>query len=474
MEQFDVVIRNGTVATASDIMQCDVGIKDGKVAMLGRGLAPGKREIDAAGKLVLPGGVDAHCHLDQPMEEGLKMADDFESGTISAACGGTTTVIPFAAQAKGQSLRAAVVDYHRRAEGKAVIDYAFHMIVSDPSEKVLKEELPQLVREGYTSFKIYMTYDDLKLNDRQILDLLALARREGAMVMVHAENADCIGWLTEQLEGAGLTAPKYHAHSRPMMVEREATHRAIALSELVDVPILIVHVSGKEAIEQIRWAHGHGLRIHAETCPQYLVLTADHLDDGYHGAKCVCSPPPRDKANQQYVWDGLASGLFTVFSSDHAPFRYDDPEGKKPGGKEVPFRYIPNGTPGLETRMPILFSEGVGKGRIDLNRFVALTATDPAKMYGLYPRKGTIAIGSDADIAIWDPHKEVTVRNEMLHHHVDYTPYEGMRLTGWPETTISRGEVVWEDGRVLGAVGRGQFLACGLPDPARPKKVLPG
>jgi dihydropyrimidinase len=474
MEQFDVVIRNGTVATASDIMQCDVGILDGKVAMLGRGLAPGRTEIDAAGKLVLPGGVDAHCHLDQPMEEGLRMADDFRSGTISAACGGTTTVIPFAAQAKGQSLRAAVEDYHRRAEGKAVIDYAFHMIVSDPTEKVLKEELPQLVREGYTSFKIYMTYDDLKLNDRQILELLAVARREGAMVMVHAENADCIGWLTEQLEQAGLTAPKYHATSRPMLVEREATHRAIALSELVDVPILIVHVSGKEAIEQIRWAHGHGLRIYAETCPQYLVLTADNLDDGYHGAKCVCSPPPRDKANQQYVWDGLASGLFTVFSSDHAPFRYDDPEGKKPGGKEVPFRYIPNGTPGLETRLPILFSEGVGRGRIDLNRFVALTATDPAKMYGLYPRKGTIAIGSDADIAIWDPHKQVTIRNDMLHHDVDYTPYEGMQVTGWPEITLSRGEIVWGNGEASGAVGRGQFLACGLPDPARPRKVIAG
>ncbi len=473
MDSFDLVIRNGTVATASDLMQCDVGIKDGKVAMLGRDLPRGREEIDASGKLVLPGGVDAHCHLDQPMEEGLRMADDFRSGTLSAACGGTTTVIPFAAQAKGGSLRAAVEDYHRRAEGRAVIDYAFHMIVSDPSEKVLKEELPQLVREGYTSFKIYMTYDDLKLNDRQILDLLALARREGALVMVHAENADCIGWLTEQLEAAGLTAPRYHAHSRPMLVEREATHRAIALSELVDVPILIVHVSGKEAIEQIRWAHGHGLRIHAETCPQYLVLTADHLDDGYHGAKCVCSPPPRDKANQQYVWDGLASGLFTVFSSDHAPFRYEDPQGKKPGGKEVPFRYIPNGTPGLETRMPILFSEGVVKGRIDLNRFVALTATDPAKMYGLYPRKGTIAIGSDADIALWDPHRQVTVSNAMLHHDVDYTPYEGMQLTGWPVMTISRGEVVWNDGKVTDAFGRGQFLPCGLPDPARPKQQIP-
>lgn len=471
MEDFDLVIRNGTVATASDIMQCDVGIVDGKVVALGRNLARGWQEIDASGKLILPGGVDSHCHLDQPMEEGLEMADDFRSGTISAACGGTTTVIPFAAQAKGQSLRAAVEDYHRRAEGKAVIDYAFHMIVSDPTEKVLKEELPQLISEGYTSFKIYMTYDDLKLNDRQIIDVLAIARREGAMVMIHAENADCIAWLTEQLEDAGLTAPKYHATSRPMLVEREATHRAIALSELVDVPILIVHVSGKEAIEQIRWAHGHGLRIYAETCPQYVMLSEDDLDqEGYHGAKCICSPPPRDKDNQQYIWDGLASGLFTVFSSDHAPFRYADPKGKMPGGKEVPFRYIPNGTPGLETRLPLLFSEGVGKGRIDLNRFVALTATDPAKMYGLYPQKGTIAIGADADIAIWDPHKEVVITNDKLHHNVDYTPYEGVVVTGWPVTTLSRGEVVYDGENPQGETGRGAFLKCGLPDPARPRR----
>jgi dihydropyrimidinase len=471
MEDFDVVIRNGTIATASDIMQCDVGIKDGKVVALARNLGRGKTDIDATGKLVLPGGVDSHCHLDQPMPDGLEMADDFLSGTISAACGGTTTVIPFAAQPKGQSLRAAVEDYHRRAEGKAVIDYAFHMIISDPSEAVLKEELPRLIREGYTSFKMYMTYDDLKLNDRQILDVLAVARREGAMAMIHAENSDCIAWLTEQLEAAGLTAPKHHATSRPMLVEREATHRAIAFSELVDVPILIVHVSGKEAIEQIRWAHGHGLRIYAETCPQYVMLTEQDLDvEGYHGAKCVCSPPPRDKDNQQAIWDGLADGLFTVFSSDHAPFRYADPKGKMPGGEQVPFRYIPNGIPGLETRLPLLFSEGVGRGRIDLNRFVALTATDPAKMYGLYPRKGTIAIGGDADIAIWDPDKEVVIANDKLHHNVDYTPYEGVKVTGWPTMTLSRGELVYAEDRPLGAPGRGAFLKCGLPDPARPKQ----
>ena len=473
MDGFDLVIRNGTVATACETMNADIGIRDGRVVALGQGLARGREEIDASGLLVLPGGVDAHCHLDQPMGEGLRMADDFHSGTRSAACGGTTTVIPFAAQQRGQSLRAAVDDYHARAEGKAFVDYAFHMIVSDPTPTVLKEELPALIDAGYTSFKIYMTYDDMKLDDGQILRLLAVARKHGALAMVHAENADCIAWLTEALESAGQVAPKYHATARPMAIEREATHRAITLSELVDVPILIVHVSGREAIEQIRWAHAHGLRIYAETCPQYLFLTAEHLDDGYEGAKCVCSPPPRDKANQRVVWDGLADGLFTVFSSDHAPFRFDDPQGKKPGGEEVPFAYIPNGIPGLETRLPLLFSEGVRSGRITLNQFVALTATNPAKLYGLNPRKGTIAIGSDADIAIWDPDKQVTIENRLLHHDVDYTPYEGMRITGWPVTTLVRGTRVWDRGEFRGETGFGRFLACGKPDMARPKVVEP-
>jgi dihydropyrimidinase len=470
MGSYDVVIRNGTVATASDVMQCDVGIAGGKVVALASELGKGAIEIDAARKLVLPGGVDAHVHLDQPMPGGVRMADDFESGTISAACGGTTTVIPFAAQEKGQSLMAAVEDYHRRASGKAVVDYAFHLIVSDPTETVLREELPELFRQGCTSFKVYMTYDRVRLNDRQMLDVLALARREGALTMVHAENSDSIGWLTELLERAGKTAPKYHAASHPPAIEREATHRAIMLSELVDVPILIVHVSGPEAIEQIRWARARGMRIYAETCPQYLFLTAEDLEgEGFEGAKCVCSPPPRDKASQEAVWDGLADGLFNIVSSDHAPFRYEDPNGKKPGGREVAFRYIPNGIPGVETRMPLLYSAGVGGGRISLNRFVALTATDPAKMYGLYPRKGTIAIGADADIAVWDPGKEVTITNALLHHDVDYTPYEGTKVKGWPVTTLSRGEIVWDNGRVTGKPGRGRFLKCELPDPARPK-----
>ncbi len=465
---FDLVLRNAVVITASDEMRCDIGVRGGRIVALAEALGPGRREIDAAGRWVMPGGVDAHCHLDQPMAPPTRMADGFLSGTRSAACGGTTTVIPFAAQAKGESLLAAVADYHRRAEGQALIDYAFHLIVSDPTPAVLNEELPALIRKGYTSFKVYMTYDDLKLADGQILDVLEVARRHGAMAMIHAENSECIEWLTRRLEGEGNIAPRYHARARPMLVEREATHRAIALSELADVPILIVHVSGRDAVEQIRWSRSRGLTVYAETCPQYLFLTADDLgsDDAYDGAKCVCSPPPRDRANQQVIWDGLVDGLFTVFSSDHAPFRYDAPEGKKPGGQQVPFAYIPNGIPGLETRLPLLFSAGVMDGRITPQRFVELTATAPARAYGLYPRKGTIAIGADADLVVWDrfaPGEERVIRNRDLHHAVDYTPYEGQRVKGWPAITVARGEIVWDGHRPQGAAGRGRFLECGPP-----------
>jgi dihydropyrimidinase len=464
MTPLDLVIRRARVATAADVFEADIGIAGGRIVAMAQGLPAAPREIDAAGRVVTPGGVDAHCHLDQPMPPPARMADDFDTGTRSAACGGTTTVIPFAAQAKGQSLRAAVDDYHRRAEGKAHIDYAFHLIVSDPTPAVLTEELPALIAEGYTSFKVYMTYDDLKLGDGEILDVLAVAREHGAMAMIHAENADCIEWLTKRLEAAGRTAPRFHAHARPMLVEREATHRAIALAELVDVPILIVHVSGHEAVEQIRWARAHGLSVFGETCPQYLFLTAADLgiDDSYLGAKCVCSPPPRDKGNQEVIWQGLVDGLFTVFSSDHAPFRYDAPEGKKPDGREVAFRHIPNGIPGLETRLPLLYSEGVLAGRITLPKFVELTATNPAKAYGLHPRKGTIAIGSDADLVIWGEAERI-IRNTDLHHAVDYTPYEGMTLAAWPALTLAGGEVVWDGKSFHPRAGRGRFLRCGPP-----------
>ncbi len=470
MAEFDLVIRNATVATASDTYESDIGVRSGRIAMLGRGLGGGDREIDARNRIVTPGGVDAHCHLDQPMLPPVRMADDFDSGTRAAACGGTTTVIPFAAQAKGASLRAAVDDYHRRAEGKAHVDYAFHLIVSDPTEQVLQQELPALVAEGYSSFKVYMTYDDLRIDDGQLLDVLSVARTTGAMAMIHAENSDCIEWLTRRLEAAGRTAPRFHAHARPMLVEREATHRAIALSELVDVPILIVHVSGREAVEQIRWARAHGLQVFAETCPQYLFLTAQDLgiDDSYQGARCICSPPPRDKGNQDVIWQGLDDGLFTVFSSDHAPFDYDSPQGKKPGGEEVAFRHVPNGIPGIETRLALLYSEGVLGGRITLGKFVELTSTNPAKAYGLHPRKGSISIGADADLVVWDDVDRV-LGNDQLHHAVDYTPYEGMRVRAWPGLTICGGEVVWDGRTFHPRAGRGRFLTCGLPTlrPAR-------
>ncbi|MDF1720554.1 MAG: dihydropyrimidinase [Minwuia sp.] len=472
MADFDLVIRGGTVGTASESFKADVGVVNGRITALGVSLGSGAREIDATGRLVLPGGIDAHCHLDQPSGDGSICADGFETGSRSAAAGGTTTILPFALQMKGGSLTEAVRDYHSRADGKAVVDYAFHLIVTDPTPQVVGQELPSLIARGYTSFKIYMTYDDLKLDDRQILEVLALSRREGAMVMVHAENSDVISWLTDRLEQAGLTTPIYHAVSRPMPVEREATHRAISLSEIVDVPVLIVHVSGREAVQQIHSAQGRGLRIHAETCPQYLYLTEDDLaKPGFEGAKCLCSPPPRDKANQEVIWSGLRNGTFQVFSSDHAPFRFEDPAGKMLHGTDAAFRYVPNGVPGLETRLPLLFN-GIAEGRIDLATFVRVTATRPAQIYGLSPRKGSIAIGSDADIAIWDPHRKVTIANANLHHAVDYTPYEGIEVTGWPVTTLVRGQVVSHDGETLQSPGYGTFLPCDRPNPPLPEPSL--
>lgn len=463
MTEFDLIIRGGTVATASDTFRSDVGITGGKIVALGSALGLAKKTIDASGKLVLPGGIDAHCHLDQPRAQGLAsggaiMADDFESGSLSAVFGGTTTIIPFAVQHRGQSVRAAVEDYHRRAAGKAYIDYGFHLIVSDPRPEVLKDELPDLIAQGHASVKVYMTYEAMRLSDRQILDVLDVNQRAGALTMIHAENYECIAWLTEKLEAEGKTEPRYHEDSRPMAVEREATHRAITLSEVAEANLLIVHVSGKEAIEEIRRARARGVKIFAETCPQYLFLsTRDLALPDFQGAKCMCSPPPRDPANQAYVWQGIEDGLFDIFSSDHAPYRFDE-GGKLMYGPKISFSKVANGIPGLETRSALLFSEGVMTGRLDLNRFVALNSTNAAKLYGLHPQKGTIAVGADADIAIWDPERQVTITNAMLHHNVDYTPYEGRTITGWPVTVLSRGQVVCHEGELFGKPGQGQFL----------------
>jgi dihydropyrimidinase len=458
----DMAIRGGTVVTAGDTMRCDVGIKDGRIVLLAEHITDAADVIHADGKFVLPGGIDAHVHIAQPSGEGIEMADDFESGTRSAALGGTTTILPFCLQEKGRSMREVLKDYHAKADGECYVDVSFHMIISDPNEQLLGQDLPALVADGYTSFKVFMTYDDLRLNDRQILDVMAVARDTGALVMVHAENYDAIRFLTEQMEASGRTSPRYHATSRPIPVEREATHRAISLAEIADTPLVVVHVSNREAMEQIRWAQMKGLKVIGETCTQYLTLTADDLDGlGMEGAKYVCSPPPRDRDSQEACWEGLKTGAFTLFSSDHCPYRYDTTGKLTPNGR-TSFRWVPNGIPGVGPRLPILFSEGVMKGRIDMETFVAVTATNPAKTYGLYPRKGTIAVGADADITLWDPERKVTLTHALINDGCDYTPYEGMEIEGWPVMTMVRGRKVAVDGHLVGQKGHGTYLRRGL------------
>lgn len=472
MMKYDLVIRNGHTVTTTDKVQQDIGVIDGKIAALGEVPEQGLKEIDASGLLILPGGVDAHCHIEQKSSSGIMTADDFYSGSVSAAYGGTTTILPFAAQHRGQSLRKVVDDYMDRAKPKSVIDYGFHLIISDASDTIIGQELPAMINDGITSFKIYMTYDDLKLDDYDILTVLAAARREQAMVMIHAENHDVIKWITDKLLDQGCGAPKYHAIAHARIAEREATHRAISLAELLDTPILIVHVSSEEALNEIRKAQAKGLKIYGETCPQYLFLTIDDLDkDGMEGSKFCCSPPPRDKQSQEAIWQGLIDGSFTVFSSDHAPYKFDS-SGKLAAGPSPTFDKIANGVPGLEIRMPLLFSEGVNKGRMNIHRFVELTSTSPAKTYGLYPRKGTIAVGSDADFGLWDPDKEVKINADMLHDNMDYTPYEGRVAKGWPITVISRGRIVIENEKLCVERGSGQYLKRERPDAAKPLQRL--
>ncbi len=460
--RFDTVIRHGTVVTASDTFVSDVGIKDGRIAALAAELTDAEEIIDATGLFVLPGGIDSHVHLDQPSGNGIVMADDFDSGTRSAAIGGNSTVMAFCMQEKGQTLREALKVYHAKADGKCHVDVAFHLVITDPTPDVLGQELPALVEDGYTSLKVFMTYDGLRLRDDEILATLDTARRTGALVMVHCENEDAIRYLIGRHEEDGKLAPKFHATTRPIAAEREATHRALSLAEIVDVPIVIVHVSNREAMEEIRRARMRGQKIAGETCPQYLMLTADDLDqEAMEGAKYVCSPPPRDKASQDACWEGLEQGVFDLFSSDHCPFRFDDPQGKLNDNGKKNFRWIPNGIPGVATRLPILFSEGVMKGRIDINRFVALTSTNHAKLYGLYPRKGTIAIGADADIALWDPEKRITLTNDLLQHGADYTPYEGLDVRGWPVRLLVRGKSIMDGNSLVEGACSGEYLPRG-------------
>jgi dihydropyrimidinase len=469
MSHHDLAIRGGTIVTASDSYIADIGITDGRITEIATRIEGAAEEIDASGLLVLPGGVDAHVHLDQPTADDTVMADNFETGTRAAAAGGNTTVLPFAMQLKGTSLRECVTEYHRLAEGNCYVDVSFHLIITDPTPQVMGQELPALVKDGYTSFKVFMTYDDLILNDEELLEVCDVARREKALVMVHAEGNDAIKYMTRKLEEAGKTAPYYHAESHSQIAEREATHRAISHAQLTDVPIMIVHVSGRDPMEQIQWARKRGMKVYAESCPQYITLTKDDLKGlnmDFEGAKYVCSPPPRDTDSQNAIWEGLRDGTFDVFSSDHCPFYFDAPNGigKSNPNARTSFKWVPNGIPGVETRLPILFSEGVSKGRISLQRFVALTSTNPARLYGLYPRKGSIVVGGDADLALWDPLREVTIKQDMLHHGSDYTPYEGFQVTGWPVRTILRGKTVALEHAVVGQKSDGIYQTRGTSE----------
>lgn len=458
MLQYDLIIKGGTVATASDTFASDIGVKDGRIVALAENLEGATQVVDAAGKLVLPGGIESHCHIEQESASGGMTSDDYYSGSVSAAFGGNTTFIPFAAQHRGQTIADVLNLYHDRAGPKSVIDYSYHLIVTDPTERVLKEELPQAFEAGITSFKVFMTYDKMIVTDEMMLDILVTAKEHGALTMVHAENNAMIKWMVGRLIERGYDAARYHAVSHPAAAEIEAINRGVRLASFVDAPLLIVHVSTDEGANIVARARLEGQKIFGETCPQYLCLTAQDLDrPGAEGVKYCCSPPLRDKATQTALWRHLQAGTFQLFSSDHAPYRFDE-TGKLSSGPNPPFNKVANGMPGIELRAPLLFSEGVRKGRISLNTFVALTSTNAAKMFGLHPRKGTIAIGADADLAIWDPDLTRTVSAAGMHDNMDYTPFEGVQLQGWPVTMISRGEVIVEGGELKAERGRGQFL----------------
>ena len=465
---YDLVIRNGRVATVSDVFEADVAVTGEVIVAIGRNLPAGKREIDARGKLVLPGGVDSHAHIEQLSAAGIMNADTFESATTAAAFGGTTTVIPFAAQHVGMALPQVLEDYHALARKGAVIDYAFHMIIADPTPETLRNDIPALIKQGHASLKIFMTYDRLKIDDEPLLDILVAARESGALLCAHAENHGIISWMVKRLLARGYTQPKYHAISHARFSEAEAFNRLIGMAALVDQPIMIFHVSTAEGAKVIRDARGEGLKVFAETCPQYLFLTADDLDKpDAEGAKWMCSPPPRGASDQEALWQALELGDLQTISSDHAPYRFDE-TGKLRAGSNPNFKQIANGLPGLETRLPLLFDAMVSKGRLGLQKFVELTATAPAKIYNLHPRKGSIAIGADADIAIWDPEREVKLSDSMMHDLAGYTPYAGRTLRGWPTTVLSRGRVIVADGKRLVEPGFGRFLARTGGDAATP------
>jgi len=458
MSKFDLKIAGGTVANAAETFSADIGVNGGRIVAIGKEIGDADRVIDAAGKLVLPGGIEAHCHIEQESSGGIMTADDYYSGSVSAAFGGNTCIVPFAAQHRGQKLKDVLRTYHDRAAPKSVIDYSFHLIISDPTDEVLQDELPRAIEQGISSFKIYMTYDKLIVDDSQMLEILAVAKKHGALTMIHAENNAMIKWMSKRLIDGGHSAPKYHAPSHPRTAESEAINRAIALASFLDTPILIVHVSTEAGARIIAKARYDGHKVFGETCPQYMFLHAEQMElPDMHGAKFCCSPPLRDRASRDEIWRCLQNGTFQVYSSDHAPYRFDQ-TGKLHAGPEPDFSKIANGLPGIEMRLPLLFSEGYMKGRITLNHFVALAATNVSRIYGMGHRKGSITEGKDADIAIWDPEIKRRVRAKDMHDNMEFTPYEGMEITGWPIMVIQRGNIVVEDNELIAERGAGEFI----------------
>lgn len=449
------LVKNGTVVTAVDQCRADVLVDGEVVAAIGRDLPiPADRVIDATGKYVLPGGVDVHTHLDLPMPT-MSTADDFESGTIAAAHGGTTTIIDFAIQYKGQSLHAALENWFKKADGKAATDYGFHMILTDLSPQFLAE-MRQVIRDGVTSFKLFMAFPGVfMLDDASIYKGLAETRDNGGFICMHAENGGVIDTMIQSAVARGAKAPKYHALTRPTSTEAEATARAIALAAMAEAPIYFVHLSCAEALTAVSEARQAGLPVFAETCPHYLLLSVDQYDSPeFEGAKYVCAPPLRDSANHAPLWRGLARDDLQIISTDHCPFCFKE---QKVVGRED-FSKIPYGVPGIEDRLTLVYSAGVKEGRISLNRFVDLVATAPAKMFGLFPRKGTIAVGSDADLVVFDPEAERVISAETHHMKVDYNLYEGRKVKGAANVVMQRGRVLVENGKFLGRAGEGSFL----------------